>query len=46
MFLDQQNNHTFLSVYLNQQIGIVLRKIVVKNYLYQNLNPKNLEKGG
>ena len=32
--------------YSNQQIGMKLQKTVVKNYLYQNKIPKNLEKGG
>jgi len=46
MFLDLQKNHMSLLGYSDQQIGTKLKKIVVKNYLYQNQNPKNLEEGG
>lgn len=46
MYSGQQKGLIFLFAYLSQRIGIELRKTVVKNYLYQNQNPKNLEKGG
>lgn len=46
MFLDQQNSLIFLFIYLNPRIEMKLKKIMEKNYLYQNQNPKNLENGG
>ena len=46
MYSGQQSSPISPLDCLDQLIEMKLLETVVKNYLYQNKNPKNLEKGG